>query len=45
MLGYDFEITYKKGKHNMVVDALSRKYEDSEALLCALSIIQPNWIV
>ena len=26
MLGYDFEIIYKKGKQNMVVDALSRKY-------------------
>ena len=28
MLGYDFEITYKNGKQNMVADALSRKYED-----------------
>ena len=25
MLGYDFEIIYKKGKLNVVVDALSRK--------------------
>ena len=25
MLGYDFEIVYKKGKHNIVEDALSRK--------------------
>ena len=39
MLGYDFEIIYKKGKQNMVADALSRKNEDVEALLCALSII------
>ena len=29
----------------MVVDALSRKSENVEALLCSLSIIQPNWIV
>jgi len=29
----------------MVVDSLSRKYNDDKALLCALSIIQPNWIV
>ena len=44
MLGYDFEIIYKKGKQNVVVDALSRKDEDVEALLCAFSIIQPDWI-
>jgi len=25
MLGYDFEIIYKKGKQNVVADALSRK--------------------
>jgi hypothetical protein len=25
MLGYHFEIIYKKGKHNFVEDALSRK--------------------
>ena len=45
MLGYDFEIIYKKGKQNMVTDALSRKYKDVKVLLYALSIIQPNWIV
>ena len=45
MLGYDFEIIYKKGKHNMVEDALSRKDEDVESLLCALSIIQLDWVV
>ena len=45
MLGYDFEIVYKKGKQNMVADALSRKDEDVEALICALSIIQLDWIV
>ena len=44
MLGYDFEIIYKKGKLNVVVDALSRKDEEVEALLCAISIIQPDWI-
>jgi hypothetical protein len=27
MLGYDFEIIYKNGKHNIVADALSRKEE------------------
>ena len=43
MLGYEFEIIYKKGKQNVVTDALSRKDEDVEALLCAISIIQPYW--
>jgi len=44
MLAYDFEIIYKKGKKNVVADALSRKDEDVEAFLCAISIIQPDWI-
>jgi hypothetical protein len=42
MLGYEFEIMYKKWKKNMVVDAVSRKYEDVEALLCYIYIIQPD---
>jgi hypothetical protein len=42
ILGYDFEIIYKKGKKNVVADALSRKDEDVEAFLCAISIIQPD---
>ena len=45
MLGYDFEIIYKKGKQNMVEDALSRKCEDVQELICALLIIQHDWIV
>ena len=44
MLDYDFEIIYKKGKKNVVADALSRKDEDVEVLLCTISIIQPDWI-
>ena len=39
ILEYDFKIISKKGKQNMVADALSRRNEDVEALLCALSII------
>ena len=45
MLGYDFKIIYKKRKRDMVIDALSRKDKDVEALLCAISIIQPHWIL
>ena len=33
MLGHDFEIIYKKGKKNVVADALSRKDEVVKALL------------
>ena len=44
-MGYDFEILYKKGKQNVVADAFSRKDEDVEAFLCAISIIQPDWII
>ena len=43
-LGCDFEIICKKGKLNVVADALSRKDEEVEALLCAISIIQPDSI-
>ena len=42
-MGYDFEIIYKKGR-KFVAYALSRKDEDVEALLCAISIIQHEWI-
>ena len=44
MLGYDSEIIYKKGKKNVVADALLRKDDDVEAFLCTISIIQPDWI-
>ena len=44
MLGYDFEIIYKKGKLDIVANALSRKNEEVEVLLCAISIMQLDWI-
>ena len=44
ILGYEFEIIYKKWKLNVGADALSRKDEEVEAFLCAIYIIQPNWI-
>jgi hypothetical protein len=43
LFGYDYEIIYKKGKDNVVVDALSRKYEDKGSLI-SLSIIVPDWL-
>jgi hypothetical protein len=44
MLGYDFEIIYKKWKKNVMEDAMSIKDEYVESFLCVISIIQPKWI-
>jgi hypothetical protein len=41
LFGYDYEIIYKKGKENVVPDALSQKYED-EGSLFSLSFIVPD---
>jgi hypothetical protein len=43
IFGYDYEIIYNKGKYNVVVDALSIKYED-EGSLFSLSFIVPYWL-
>jgi hypothetical protein len=43
LFGYDYEIIFKKGKDNVVVDALSRKYKD-EGSLFPLSFIVPDWL-
>jgi hypothetical protein len=43
LFGYDYEIIYKKGKENVVADALSHKYE-YEGSLFSLSFIVPDWL-
>ena len=43
LFGYDYEIIYKKGKDNVVVDALSQKYEE-EGSLFSLSFIVLDWL-
>jgi hypothetical protein len=43
MLGYDYEIIYKKGKYNRLVDSLSRQHEDDDSLF-ALSLMVLDWI-
>ena len=42
-MGYDYEITYKKGKDNLVADALSRTFDDHVSL-SAISMPIPNWL-
>jgi hypothetical protein len=43
LFGYDYEIIYKKGKDNVVADALSQKYEE-EGSCFSLSFIVPDWL-
>jgi hypothetical protein len=43
IFGYDYEIIYKKGKENVVVDALFWKYEEDGSLF-SLSFIVPDWL-
>jgi hypothetical protein len=43
LFGYYYEIIYKKGKENVVVDALSKKYEEGGSLFSP-SFIAPYWL-
>jgi hypothetical protein len=42
MLGYDFEIIYKKNMWWQMT--LSRKEEDTKGLLCVIYVLQSNWV-
>ena len=42
-MGYDYEITYKKGKDHLVTDSLSRTFDD-QGSLSAISMPVPNWL-
>jgi hypothetical protein len=43
LFGYDYEIIYNKVKDNVVVDELSRKYEDEGSIFSLLFIV-PDWL-
>lgn len=43
-MGYDLSIEYKRVNENKVVDALSRKLEESEGVLAVISFPTPLWI-
>lgn len=43
MLGYDYDIIYKNGQDNVVVDFLSTQYEEDGSLL-ALSLPSSRWL-
>ncbi|KAL5731844.1 hypothetical protein ACHQM5_004534 [Ranunculus cassubicifolius] len=42
LLGYDYEIRYKKGSLNIPADSLSRAHEDSKC--DSMTVIQPAWL-
>ena len=42
-MGYEYEVTYKKGKDNLVADALSRTFDDHVSL-STISTSIPNWL-
>ena len=43
MLGYDYEIIYKKGNENVVANSLLSQFEENGSLF-PLSLLVPSWI-
>lgn len=43
-MGYDFKVEYKKGKENVVADALSRSHEQPQGVVFAISQLLPRWL-
>lgn len=43
LLGLDYEVEYKKGTENRVVDALSRRHGE-ESALNAITSVEPTWM-
>ena len=41
LMGLDYSIQYKKGKENLVADALSRCHEEGEAAV--INMVIPEW--
>ncbi|XP_039039693.1 uncharacterized protein LOC120177719 [Hibiscus syriacus] len=45
LLGLDYTIQYRKGRSNVVVDALSRQWEDQgQSFAMSTTIIIPSWV-